>query len=85
MESANPQVPSGKLQQRLDAAAHLGRRLVREGHRQNGLGADALHADQPGDAMHQHAGFAAARTREHQHGLMRRRHGFPLGVIEGID
>ena len=41
--------------------------------------------DQPGGAMHQHAGLAAAGAGDNEHRLGRRRHSFPLRVIQRFE
>ena len=52
--------------QLLDPLAHLGGGLVGEGHRQDPLRRDAAGGDQPGDAVGEDAGLAAARAGEHE-------------------
>jgi hypothetical protein len=59
-----------------DALAHLQRRLVGEGHRQDPARIDAPAADQVRDAEDQRARLAGARPGQHQHG--------PLGGEGGL-
>ena len=58
------------------AHAHLVRRLIREGDGEDGRGAHPLFLDEVGDARGEHARFAAARAREHQHRA--------LGIGDGL-
>ncbi|MNT96683.1 hypothetical protein D3C72_2388390 [compost metagenome] len=41
-----------------------------------------LHLDQPGDAMHQHAGLARAGTGQHQLATERSCYSLALGIVE---
>ncbi len=45
----------------------------------------ALGEDQPGDAMHQHAGLAGAGAGQHQLAAQRGGHSLHLGIVEGRD
>ena len=72
-------------QQSLDPAAHLGRRLVGEGHGQNAVRRSALDFDQPGDPMHQHARLAAAGAGQNQRGAERRGHRLALRVVQPVE
>ena len=60
MEGPHPDPTRGQVEQLLDSAAHLPRRLVGERHRQDfaGLGPSLL--DQPGDPVGQHPRLATA-------------------------
>ena len=69
----------------LDAAAHLARRLVGEGHGEDAVGRDMLHLHEPGDAMHQHPGLAAAGARQYQRGSGLGGHRLALRGIQGIE
>ncbi len=73
VEGADPHAGRALAEHVLDAMAHLGRRLVGEGHRQNAVRRDVQALDKEGDAVHQHAGLAGAGTGQHQ--LMARRRG----------
>ena len=85
VEGADPERASRDVEQRLDAAAHLGGRLVGEGDGQQALGCQARFLDQPGRAVGQHAGLAAAGTREHQRRRERRAHGRALRRVERVE
>ena len=58
VEGADPHAGRALAEHLLDALAHLGRRLVGEGHRQDRVGRGVEELDQEGDAVHQHAGLA---------------------------
>ena len=67
------------------ALRHLPGRLVGKGQRQYAFGRHGFAKDQMGDAGRDHAGLAAARAGQNQHGSVRGRHGFTLLGIEGIE
>ena len=81
VKSANPQTAGGNTQQLFDAPAHLPGGLVGKGHRKHAVGRDAFGLQQPGDAMHQHPGFAAAGAGQHLHMPGRGAHRLTLRVI----
>ena len=83
VEGADPHAGRGVAQHVFDTVAHLGGRLVGEGHRQDAVWRDVQALDQEGDAVYQHTGLARAGTGQHQ--LMTRRRGdrVVLGGIEG--
>ena len=83
MEGADPHAADRLLQDLLDATAHLPRRLIGEGDGQQGPGDGPLHLDEPGDAMHQHPGLAAAGPGQHQAVAAASGDGLALGVVEG--
>ena len=58
--------------------------LVGERYRQNIVHAGHAVLQQPGNAGRQNAGFAAARPRQHQHGLRRIGHGGKLFGIQTV-
>ncbi len=66
VEGADPHRRGGNAEQRLDAPAHLARRLVGEGHREHRERRQAADLADPGDAVGEHAGLAAAGAGEHQ-------------------
>ncbi len=66
----------------LDAVAHFGGGLVGEGHRQNAVRRGILDLDQPGNAVHQHAGFTGAGTGQHQLAAHTRGNSLALGIIK---
>ena len=74
--------PSGNAGQRLDALAHLARRLVGEGDGEDFLAARAADGEDMGDAGGQHPGLADAGAGEHQHRPVERLDGAPLLGIE---
>jgi DNA helicase-2/ATP-dependent DNA helicase PcrA len=82
MEGADPEAVRRHRQQRLDAAAHLRGRLVRERHRHQAVRRDPVLEDQPRCAVRQHARLAAAGAREHEHRAERRGDGRALGVVQ---
>jgi hypothetical protein len=77
--------PTGCAEHLLDALLHLARGLVGEGHRQQRPGPHLLHLDQPGDAVHQHAGLAGAGAGQHQPIAGLGGHRLALGVVQGIE
>ena len=66
VEGADPEAGGGEADQLTDASAELVGGLVGEGHGQQLVGRDPLDLQQPGDAMDQHPGLAAARAGQHQ-------------------
>ncbi len=85
VEGADPHAADRLTKQVFDAVTHLGRSLVGEGHRHDVVGRRILGRQQPGDAMHQDAGLAAAGAGQDQLLSPRGGHGLALGVIEGVD
>ena len=83
MKRAHPHALRRDLQHVLYTATHFPGRLVGEGHRQYRPGRKALRAHQPGDAMHQYPGLAAAGTGQHQHVLVLGSYRVALGIIQG--
>ncbi len=59
--------------------------LVRERDRENALRRGILHLDQPGDAVREHAGLAAAGARQHHHRAKRCRDRCALRVVQRIE
>ncbi|MNM43662.1 hypothetical protein D3C81_545430 [compost metagenome] len=84
VEGADPHAGRVDAQQLLDPLAHFCRGLVGEGHRQDRVRRCLLDLDQPGDAVHQHAGFTGAGAGKHQLTPHRGRYGLALGIVEGI-
>ncbi len=84
VERAYPQVADGHAEQRLDTAAHFRRGLVGKRHGQQALRRDALDIDQPGGAVHEHAGLAAAGAGDNERRLGGRGDGLPLRVVQGF-
>jgi hypothetical protein len=48
------------------------------------VGRGLLDLDQPGDAVHQHTGFAGTGAGKHQLTPQRGRYGLALSVVEGV-
>lgn len=67
VESADPHTALGGAHQLTNTMAHLRRRFVGKGHRHNGVRGTVLNAQQPGDAVYQHARLTAARSCQNQH------------------
>jgi hypothetical protein len=65
-----------------DAFPHLAGGLVRERHRENVLGVDAVMIDQMRDARRQHPRLARARSGEHEHRTLEMQHRVSLRGIE---
>jgi len=84
MEGAHPDAASGKVQEMFDAAPHLARRLVGEGHRQQLARLGATLLDQPGDAMRQHPRFAATGTGKDQQRAVVGRDSRPLRRVQAL-
>ena len=85
MEGAHPKRADRDAQQGIDPLAHLRRRLVGEGHRQQAIGRDAFGFDQPSDAMHQHPRLAAAGAGHHQGVAGRRSHRLALRFVQASE
>jgi hypothetical protein len=66
VEGPHPDAGGAELKERLQAAAHLTRGLVGEGHGQDLVREGALGADQVGDPVREHTRLAAARAGEDQ-------------------
>ncbi|MND94899.1 hypothetical protein D3C80_871350 [compost metagenome] len=82
VEGAHPHAGRADAEQLLDARTHLGGGLVGEGDREDRMRRRILHLDQPGDAMHQHAGLARAGTGQHQLAAEWSGDGLALGIVE---
>ena len=85
VEGADPHATLTGADQMFDTVAHFRRRLVGEGHRHDRIRRTVLHRQQPGDAMHQYPGLAAARPGQNQQVAARRRHGFTLFFIQAVE
>ena len=66
MKSADPHALRRNTEHLLDTPAHFIGSLVGEGDRKNAPGRGLFDLDQPGNTVHQHAGFAGAGTSQHQ-------------------
>ncbi len=71
--------------QRLQARAHLGRRLVGEGHGQDPIGREGAACDLPGDPARDRGRLARARAGEDADGSARLQHGALLLGVETIE
>ena len=85
VEGAHPHGTGGDAQQLLDPPAHLARRLVGEGHGQHRKGRQAANLADPGDAMGQHPGLAAAGAGQHQHRPRIGGYRLALRVVETVE
>ena len=86
VKSAEPLHRLGALaDQRLDALAHLARRLVGEGDRENFPCPREAEAQYMGDAGREHARLAGAGAGQHQHGSLERLDGGALLGIEHVE
>ena len=86
VKGADPEVAGRESQQVLDPMTHFPGRLVGEGDREEMLRHDVLDDDQPGDAVHEYAGLAAAGSGQHQHRPPGRRgHRLSLRVVQRIE
>ena len=84
VEGANPHARRVDPQQLFDPLAHFRCSLVGEGHRQDRVRRGLLDLDQPGDAVHQHAGFTGTGAGKHQLTPERGRYGLALGIVKGV-
>ena len=84
VKGANPHALGADAHQLLDAVTHLGGGFVGKGHRQHRVQRGVFHRHQPGNAVHQYAGFAGASAGEHQLTTQRGCYSLALGVVEGI-
>ena len=79
VERPHGQPPEGFLSQQLfQAFRHFPGRLAGEGHGGDLFGRYAFFSDQPGDAIHQRAGFARAGAGDDRHGFIFRADGLFL-------
>ena len=85
VEGAHPHAALGGAHQLADTVTHLRRRFVGKGHRHNGIRGTVLHAQQPGDTVHQNARLTTARPCQNQHIGARGRYGFTLFVIKAVE
>ena len=81
----HPHAAPRHVEQGLRPRAHFRRGLVGESDREHALGAHALHLDQPGDAMHQHAGLAAPGAGDDKQVAQGSGDGFALPLVQGPD
>ncbi len=85
MEGADPHAADRFAKHLLEAALHLARGLVGEGHGQDAPGPHVLHLQEPGDAMHQHPGLAGTGAGQHQAIAGIGGDGLALGRVQGIE
>ena len=85
VKGAKPEAPSRNIHHLLNAVAHFLRRFVGEGHREYARRRHLVHLHEPGNPVHQHPGFATARTCQHQQMIILGRYSLTLGVVQGVD
>ena len=85
VERADPEMTDGHSEECLDAASHLRSRFVRKRDRKQPLRRDALDVDEPGSAMHEHAGLAAAGAGNDEGRLGRRGDRLALSLVQGFE
>ena len=82
VEREDPDRAGRLAEHALESLAHLPRRLVREGDREDLVRLDAAGADQVRDAVREDARLPRARAGDHEERPFRREHGLALGVVE---
>ncbi|MNS99302.1 hypothetical protein D3C72_1337010 [compost metagenome] len=85
VEGADPHATLTGANQMFDTVAHFRRGFVGERHRHDRIRRTVLYRQQPGDAVHQHPGFTAARAGQYQQVATWRRHGFALFFIQAVE
>jgi len=85
VERADHEFANVLADESLQTGGHFARRLVREGHRQDLPGTQALFAYQPGDTVREDAGFAGAWAGQDEHRTARRAHRFLLLRVQVIE
>ena len=82
VEGAEPHPFGGAADHRLEPLAHLARRLVGEGDREQLAGKGAAGRQDMGEAGRQHPGLAGAGAGQHQHRPVDRLDGAALRLVE---
>ena len=83
VEGADPEAGgAASFEDAVDTVAHLARRLVGKGKRENVLRRNPDVADQVRDAEGNDARLARTRARKHHHGAFGGKHGLALNVVE---
>ena len=82
VEGEDPDRPRHPAEQPLEPLAHLPRRLVREGDRQDLVRLHAAGSDQVRDAVGQHARLARARAGDDEQRALGGEDGLALGVVQ---
>jgi hypothetical protein len=85
MEGHDPHRPGGAADEELYPLAHLLRGAVREGDREDLVRAGLARAQQPRDAVGQHARLARSRAGEDEQRAVRVRHRIALGRVEPLE
>ena len=85
VEGAHPHAAGAAGKQRVEALAHLGRRLVGERDGEHLPRTDALVGHHVRDAVREHARLARARAGKHQERAVRTEHGVALSGVEAVD
>ena len=81
MKRTHPHAADRHIQQLLQTAFHFFCRFIGEGHRHQGKRRYIFNLEQPGNAMHQHAGFARACTCQYQLMGGLRSHRITLAIV----
>jgi hypothetical protein len=82
VEREDPDRAGRAAEDPFEALAHLRRRLVREGDREDLVRLDAMRPDQVRDPMREDAGLARARPRDDEERSVDVEHRLPLGRVE---
>ncbi len=82
VEGADPHRRARHAEQFLDAAAHFGGGLVREGDGEDRMRRGVLDLDHPHDAMGEHPGLAAAGAGQYQNRANRGGYGLALSFVQ---
>ena len=85
VKGPHPQALGADFQHLFNAGAHFPSRLVGEGNSQDRPGRQTLRLYQPGDAVHQHPGLAAAGAGQHQQVAAFAGYRVALGLIQGVE
>ena len=85
MERAEPKPFGRGADEGRDAVAHLVRRPVGEGHRQNLIGPGTPGVEQLRQAGRQHPRLAGPRACQHQYRTVERIHGLALRLVQGVE
>ena len=82
VEREDPDAARDLREEILEARAHLPRRLVREGDREDLVRLDADRGDQVRDPVGEHAGLPRARARDDEQRALRVQHRLALGGVQ---
>ena len=84
VEGGHVELLVGRLDQRLEALAHLGRGRRGEGEREDRVGGHAL-LHEPGEAARERARLSGARAGHHEQRPLGMGHGRELGAVEAVE